>query len=331
LRFDKKSGFSILKSMKITFLDASTLHRNDLDFSLFEKHGELAFHANTTPINLLTNAADSEVLVTNKVPLREDDLAQLPALKLILIAATGFNHIDLAAAAQRGIPVCNVAGYSTSSVAQHTFALLLNLVTNAHRYHAEIQSWPQSPIFTHLDYPVIELAGKTLGIVGLGETGSAVARIAEALGMNVQALAREGATPTARNRVDRETFFTTSDVISLHCPLNKETNGLINGDTLELMKSSALLINPGRGALIDEMALADALRADRIAGAGLDVLSVEPPEQGNPLLAPDLRAKNLVITPHTAWTAQEARQRLLDGLLANLEAFLAGEPSNQLN
>lgn len=318
-------------AMQIAFLDASTLHRDDLDFSPFEKHGSLRFYPNTTSYQLLEHASGAEVVVTNKVPFDEEALSKLPDLKLILIAATGFNHVDLQAAEKRGIPVCNVAGYSTSAVAQHVFALLLNLVTHVNDYAAEIQSWPQSPIFTHLDHPITELAGKTLGIVGLGETGSAVARVGEAFGMVVQALAREGASPSARNRVPREEFFATSDVISLHAPLNAQTEHLINAETLALMKASALLINTGRGALINEPHLADALRNDAIAGAGLDVLSVEPPSLDNPLLAPDLRAKNLLITPHTAWSALEARQRLLDGLLSNLEAFLAGSPENQVN
>lgn len=317
--------------MQITFLDASTLHRDDLDFAPFQEHGTLTFHDTTSPLQLLDHASGAEVIVTNKVPFTKETLAQLPELKLILIAATGFNHIDLAAAAERGIPVCNVAGYSTSAVAQHVFALLLNLVTSVNRYSAEIQSWPQSPIFTHLDHPVTELAGKTLGIVGLGETGTAVARIAEAFGMNVQALARDGAAPSSRNRVPRADFFASSDVISLHCPLNAATEKLINAETLALMKPSAFLINTGRGALIDESALANALREGSLAGAGLDVLSVEPPAADNPLLAPDLRAKNLLVTPHTAWTAQEARQRLLDGLLDNLASWLEGSPENQVN
>ncbi|WP_411844871.1 D-2-hydroxyacid dehydrogenase [Roseibacillus persicicus] len=317
--------------MQINFLDSSTLHRGDLDFSPFEKYGSLTFHDTTSPYQVLDHAAGAEVVVTNKVPFSADTLAQLPDLKLILIAATGFNHIDLEAAKERGIPVCNVAGYSTSAVAQHVFALLLNLVTSANRYGAEIQTWHQSPIFTHLDHPVTELADKTLGIVGLGETGSAVARIAEAFGLSVQALAREGATSTSRNRVGKEEFFATSDIISLHCPLNPDTEKLINAETLGLMKPTALLINTGRGALIDEPALAKALHEDQIAGAGLDVLSVEPPSLENPLLSPELRAKNLLITPHTAWTAIEARQRLLDGLLGNLEAWLNGEPDNQVN
>lgn len=317
--------------MKITFLDASTLHRDDLDFSPFEQHGELAFFGNTVPADFLEHASDAEVLVTNKVPIQGSDLEHLPKLKLILIAATGFNHIDLAATAARNIPVCNVAGYSTSAVAQHVFALLLNLVTQTHRYNAQIQSWSQSPIFTHLDYPVSELAGKTIGIVGLGETGSAVARVAEAFGMTVQALARKGASTTSRLRVEHDEFFASSDVISLHCPLNQDTNHLINADSLGLMKPSALLINTGRGALVDENALAEALQNGTIAGAGLDVLSIEPPRSDNPLLDPQLRARNLVITPHTAWTAVEARERLLDGLLANLESFLVGAPTNRVN
>lgn len=317
--------------MQLAFLDASTLHRNDLDFSPFEKHATLSFHDTTKASEIETHAENAAVIVTNKVPLNEENFRKLPHLKLILIAATGFNHIDLEAARKRQISVCNVAGYSTSAVAQHAFALLLNLTTFANRYGAEIQSWPQSPIFTHLDYPVRELAGKTMGIVGLGETGTAVARIAESFGMNIQGLAREGASPSNRNRVPRDEFFTTSDVISLHAPLNAETQHLINVDTLGLMKSDAILINTGRGALIDEQALANSLRNNKLAGAGLDVLSIEPPSIDNPLLAPDLQNKNLIITPHTAWTTLEARQRLLDGLLSNLEAWLQGSPDNQIN
>ncbi|MDP0490369.1 MAG: D-2-hydroxyacid dehydrogenase [Verrucomicrobiota bacterium JB023] len=317
--------------MTISFLDASTLHRGDLDFSPFEKHGNLRFFDRTSRDEITEHAAGAEVVVTNKVPFGEEELAQLPDLKLILIAATGYNHIDLKATAAREIPVCNVAGYSTDAVAQHVFALLLNLATRANRYHERIDTWPDSPIFTHLDFPVVELSGKMLGIVGLGDIGGAVARIAEAMGMKVQALAREGAGESAFPRVEREEFFASSDVISLHCPLNAETEKMINGDTLALMKKSSFLINTGRGALIDEEALATALREDRLAGAGLDVLSVEPPSPDNPLLATDLREKNLLITPHTAWAAKESRQRLLDGLLGNLEAWLQGEPTNQVN
>lgn len=317
--------------MLISFLDASTLHRDDLDFSPFEQHGTLRFYDTTKANQVLEHAKEAEVIVTNKVPLDEETFAKLPDLKLVLIAATGFNHVDLEAARQRNIPVCNVAGYSTSAVAQHVFALLLNLTTSVHRYNDEIQSWPQSPIFTHLHHPVSELAGKTIGIVGLGETGTAVARIAEAFGMTVQALAREGASPTNRNRIPREKFFATSDVVSLHAPLNADTKHLINAETLTLMKPDAILINTGRGALVDEPALAHALRENQIAGAGLDVLSVEPPSSNNPLLAHDLSSKNLIITPHSAWTAREARQRLLDGLLNNLETWLNGSPDNQIN
>ncbi len=317
--------------MRITFLDASTLHRDDLDFSPFEQHGSLTFHDTSTPSQILEHAKDAEVVVTNKVLFEAKTISQLPQLKLILVAATGYNHIDLAAARERNIPVCNVAGYSTSAVAQHVFGLLLNLCSSIHRYSEEIQSWPQSPIFTRLNHPVSELAGKVMGIVGLGETGSAVARIAEAFGMTVQALQREGASPSTRQRVPREEFFASSDFISLHAPLTEETKHLINSETLALMKSSAILINTGRGALIDETALAEALRSGQLAGAGLDVLSIEPPESNNPLLANDLQAQNLLITPHTAWTSQEARQRLLDGLLTNLEAWIEGTPDNLVN
>ena len=317
--------------MRIHFLDASTLHRNDLDFSPFEKHGELSLYPTTSKQEIIAHSKEADVIVTNKVPIDTKTVSQLPQLKLVLIAATGFNHINLTATRKREIPVCNVAGYSSSAVAQHVFALLLNLVTATNRYHQEIQTWPQSPIFTHLDFPVAELAGKTMGIVGLGETGSAVARIAEAFGMRVQALARDGASGTNRTRVPSEEFFSTSDVISLHCPLNTQTQGIINARSLTQMKPSSYLINTGRGALIDETALANSLIKKEIAGAGLDVLSTEPPEPSHPLLSSKILQTNLIITPHTAWTAREARQRLLDGLLMNLEAWISGTPDNLVN
>ena len=317
--------------MQIAFLDAATLQRGDLDFSPFKKHGSLLFHPTTTSSQIIEHAREATVVVTNKVPFNEETLNQLPKLKLILIAATGFNHIDLEAASKRNITVCNVAGYSSSAVAQHVFALLLNLVTRAHCYHRKIQSWPHSPIFTHLDYSVTELAGKIMGIVGMGEIGTAVAHIAEAFGMTVQALDREGASATNHQRVSHEQFFSTSDIISLHAPLNPQTHHLINTKTLGLMGPETILINTGRGDLINESALAAAIRTNQIAGAGLDVLSIEPPSADNPLLAADLVEQNLIITPHTAWTALEARQRLCDGLLNNLEAWLSGSPDNQIN
>jgi glycerate dehydrogenase len=319
--------------MNITLLDSSTLSRGDIDFAPFQTFGPFTHFDQTLPADVLARCQDAQVVITNKVVLNSKTLGALPALKLILISATGVNVVDLDAAKERGIPVCNVAGYSTPSVAQHVAALLLTLATNVHRFAAELDQWPQSPIFTRLDHPVTELAGKTCGIVGLGAIGSAFTSIAESLGMSVQVLAREGSGNKQRpllTRLAAGDFFRTSDVVSLHCPLTADNEHMINHDTLALMKPSAFLLNASRGPLIDEEALADALRHDRIAGAGLDVLSVEPPPTDHPLLASDLREKNLIITPHSAWLSLESRQRLLQGLLSNLQNFIDGKPSNRV-
>ncbi len=319
--------------MNITLLDSSTLSRGDIDFAPFQAFGPFTHFDQTLPADVLARCQGAQVVITNKVVLNSKTLGALPALKLILISATGVNVVDLDAAKERGIPVCNVAGYSTPSVAQHVAALLLTLATNVHRFAAELDQWPQSPIFTRLDHPVTELAGKTCGIVGLGAIGSAFAAIAESLGMSVQVFAREESGNKQRpflTRLSAGEFFRTSDVVSLHCPLTADNEHMINRDTLALMKPSAFLLNASRGPLIDEEALADSLRHDRIAGAGLDVLSVEPPPTNHPLLASDLREKNLIITPHSAWLSLESRQRLLQGLLSNLQNFIAGKPSNRV-
>lgn len=319
--------------MKLVFLDSATVTRGDIDFSPLEEFGRLVLHDISAPRHVVERCRGAEVVITNKVVLDARALSALPQLRLILIAATGVNVVDLEAAKGRGIVVCNVAGYSTASVAQHTAALLLALATRIHQYAVEVDKWPASPIFTRLDHPVTELAGKRCGIVGLGEIGSAFAGIAEALGMAVQVLAREGSRNTRRPelpRLSREEFFASSDVVSLHCPLTDENDGMIDGETLALMKPTAFFLNVSRGPLVEDEALAQALRNDGIAGAGLDVLSTEPPPRDHPLLAPDLRDKNLVITPHSAWLSLESRKRLIDGVAGNLRAFLAGEPVNRV-
>ena len=317
---------------RTTFLDTSTATRNDLDFSALEFLGELTYYDTTASDDILTHAAGAEVLITNKVPLSAETIAALPDLKLILVAATGYNIIDLDAARARNIPVCNVAGYSTQCVTQHVFTLLLNLYTSVHLYDRSISAWPDLPIFTSLEHPVTELAGKTMGIVGLGDIGSSVASVAEAFGMKVQIYERPGSSNNRRPELPRvapDEFFKSSDVISLHCPLTPATTALINKDSLASMKPSAFLINTGRGPLVDEAALATALKNNVIAGAGLDVLCQEPPSHDNPLL--QNKGKNLIITPHTAWSGIEAREKLLAGLVGNLSAFLDGNPTNQVN
>lgn len=316
--------------MNLVFLDASTITRQDLDLSPLATFGALTLH-DLTPADLVSERlAGAEIVITNKVPITDASLAANPGVKLVISAATGVNQIDLEACKSRGVHVCNVAGYSTDSVAQHTFALLLNLVTAVNRYAAACsKDWPASPFFSRLDHPITELAGRTLGIVGLGTIGRAVARIGEAFGMKVVAFSRDHSAPDSDiPRLSGEAFFRTCDVISLHCPLTPQTQHFINRETLGLMKPSALLLNTGRGPLIDEAALAEALRARTIGGAGLDVLSIEPPPSDHVLFANDL--PNLLITPHTAWSSLEARQRLLDGIVANIRGFLGGMLVNQV-
>ncbi|BCU78494.1 D-2-hydroxyacid dehydrogenase [Luteolibacter sp. LG18] len=316
--------------MKVVFLDASTIDRADLDFTPLRAFGSLTLHQVTPPDKVGERIADADIVITNKALVTRDALANATKVRLVVSAATGVNQIDLEACKDRGVTVCNVAGYSTEGVAQHTFALLLNLVTAVDRYSASIaQDWPASPIFTRLDHPVTELAGKTLGIVGFGSIGQAVARIGTAFGMKVVAYARNESAPDAAvPRVAGDAFFSTCDVISLHCPLTPQTERFINRVSLALMKPDSLLINTGRGPLIDDHALADALRHGEIGGAALDVLSVEPPPKNHPLLATDI--PNLLITPHTAWTSQEARQRLLAGVIADIRAFLDGRPIHHI-
>ena len=312
---------------RISFLDASTV--GDIDLGHLAALGKLEAYPVTAPDELIERLQHASIAITNKVVIDEAALQQAPQLKLICIAATGTNCVDLDAAKAAGITVCNVAGYSTASVTQHTLGLLINLATGMNRYAGELSQWAQSPIFTRLDYPMIDLAGKTLGIVGLGTIGKSVARAAQGFGMNVVALSRDGAQQGEIERLERDAFFAKSDAITLHCPLTPGTEKMMNRETLGLMKPSAFLINTGRGQLIDEDDLAVALKTGAIAGAGLDVLTAEPPPVDHVLLEPSL--PNLIITPHTAWASLEARKRLLEGVAGNISVFLAGVPENVVN
>ncbi|MCF6312684.1 MAG: D-2-hydroxyacid dehydrogenase [Verrucomicrobiales bacterium] len=321
-------------SPSIVFLDAGTTDVDDLDFSQLEKIGQLTCHDLVAPNDIIEKIADAQIILTNKIVIDKEIIKTSPNLKLIQVVATGYNNVDIKAAKQRNIAVCNVSGYSTPAVAQHTITLLLNLATRIHNYATEASEWPESPYFTRLNHPITELSGKTLGIAGMGTIGSLVATIAEALGMEVISLKRDGqkqrpSDANSRPRLDHDEFFTTCDAISLHCPLTPETHHLINAETLSQMKKSAFLINTGRGDLIDEPALAEALRNKEIAAAALDVISVEPPPVDHALLAADI--PNLIITPHTAWASLESRQRLIDGVTENIKAFLAGESRNRLD
>lgn len=315
---------------KLVFLDRDTLDAGDIDFSHLEAVGDLQLHDLSSAAEVPGRIEAAEIVLTNKVVIDATAMDAAPNLKMIQVAATGVNNVDLEAARERGIAVCNVSGYSTPAVAQHTFSLILNLVTNVHRYAAEPEKWAASPFFTRLDYPVVELAGKTLGVAGLGEIGTAVAKIGEAFGMRIVGLSRQGqvAAPTGYERIQKDRFFAESDVISLHCPLTDDTHHLINTTTLDLMKSSAIVVNTGRGDLVDETALIEALRKGRIAGAALDVISEEPPPSNHPML--DSSIPNLILTPHSAWSSRESRRRLLGGVVENIQAFLAGTPVNRV-
>lgn len=309
--------------MKAVFLDADSLKPADLDMgSLRSLPLTLVLHDRTLPAETAGRLADAEIAITNKVAIDAAVMAAAPRLRLIAVAATGTNNVDLAEARARGIEVRNVQAYGTSAVAQHTFALLLTLCNRLADYSRDARNgrWSASPQFCLMDYPVTDLHGKTLGLVGYGELGRAVGRLGEAFGMKL--LIAEGRQGAAAGRVSLASLLAGADVVSLHCLLTADTEKMINAERLALMKRGALLINTARGGLIDEVALADALREGRLGGAGLDVLSVEPPPSDHPLLAPDI--PNLLLTPHCAWVSPGARQRLLDLTAENVRAFLAG-------
>lgn len=313
------------------FLDRDTVDRGDVDLSVLEQRlPQWRYYGLTSADELRERIKDAEVIISNKVVLDEAAFATAPKLKLVCVAATGTNNVDMTAASRHGVAVCNVRAYATPSVVQHTFAMILSLSTNLGRYRRAVMrgEWANSPHFCLLDYPIHEIAGKTLGIVGYGELGHGVAKVAEAFGMEVLISQRPGAAPQA-GRIPLHELLPQVDVLTLHCPLTPETRNLIGEKELALMKPNALLINTARGGIVDEVALANALRNNRIAGAATDVLTTEPPRNGNPLLADDV--PNIIITPHTAWASVESRQRLLDQIALNIEAFLKGTPRNQVN
>ncbi len=287
------------------------------------------WHSVVSPEELDTLLDDVDVVVSNKVVLNEQHLSKAKRLKLVCIAATGTNNVDIAAATNNNIVVANVHGYATASVAQHMFGLLLTLTTRLNDYTAAVKrgEWSKSRFFCLLDYPVRELAGKTLGIVGFGHNGQAVAKVAEAFGMKVL-LAKRNEQDQRPGRIALAELLPLVDVLSLHCPLTEETRRLIGEQELALMKKDAVLINTARGGLVDESALLDALQNQRIGGAGLDVLQQEPPPADHPLLSAEL--SNLVITPHTAWISHESRQRLINEIALNIEAFTTGQVRNRV-
>jgi glycerate dehydrogenase len=319
--------------MKIVVLDGYTLNPGDLSWHDLKSLGPSEIYERTPPEQILHRAADADILLTNKTELTREHIAGLTSLKYIGILATGTNIVDLAAAREKGILVSNVPAYGTGSVAQTTMALLLELTQHVglHSHSVHQGRWTSNPDWCYWEGPLIELNGLTMGIVGLGRIGRAVARIAGSLGMNV--IAAPGRTSSQSSetnssgfvkQVDLEPLFRQSDVVTLHCPLTPETKHLINAERLSWMKPSAFLLNTSRGQLVDENALAAALNSDRLAGAGLDVLSMEPPPATNPLLT----AKNCIITPHLAWATKGARSRLMQVAVENVRAFLNGKPQN---
>lgn len=318
--------------MKIVMLDAFTANPGDLSWSEFEALGTCVVHDRSlAPEVIIERAAGAEVVITNKAVLSRAVIEALPSLKYIGVLATGYNVVDIAAATERGIVVTNVPGYSSASVAQAVFALLLELTNHTGRLSDDVGAgrWTTCDDFCFWDKPLIELEGLTMGLVGLGDIGSAVARIALAFGMKVKAARRTWAVPPPPGvePVPLERVLSESDVISLHCPLTDDTRHLINADSLRRMKNTSYLINTARGPLIDEPALAAALEAGHIAGAGLDVVSVEPPKAGNVLFS----AKNCIITPHVAWASRASRARLITKAAANLAAWQAGKAVNVVN
>lgn len=316
--------------MKIVILDGHTLNPGDLSWDEIRKLGECTVYDRTPPEKILERASKVAAIFTNKVVIGRDIIKQLPDLKFIGVLATGYNVVDLQAAAEADILVANIPAYSTASVAQMVFSHILNIAQNVSKHAKSVKDgdWTNSIDFTYHLTPQTELAGKTLGIIGFGQIGQAVARVGLAFGMKILFQNRSKKETNADFRqVDLDTLLVESDFISLNCPLTDENAGFINKSTIGKMKKSAILINTGRGALINEKDLADALNSGRIAGAGLDVLSTEPPKAENPLLA----AKNCYITPHIAWATKEARQRLMQIAAQNLKAFINGTPQNIVN
>ena len=315
-----------MTTFKGVFLDVKPLDQDDLDLTeLANAFSTLDVYANTSADKVVDRLKDTQVALVNKVLLTADVLAACPNLKLVLIAATGFNNVDLDAAKRLGITVCNCPAYSTAAVAQHTLMLLLALATSLNDYQAAVRAgqWQKTQHFCFLDFPIVELSGKTLGILGQGELGGAVTKLAEALGMRVLSANLPGR-PAKPDRLALDDLLRQVDALSLHCPLTEQTRNLIGERELSLMKPGAFLINTARGGLVEEQALADALKRGQLGGAATDVLTQEPPVNGNPLL--DSGVPRLIVTPHSAWGSRDARQRGVDQLVANIKAFQEGEP-----
>ncbi len=316
--------------MNIVILDGYTANPGDLSWQGLEEIGEVTVYDRTKADETVARAADADIVLTNKVIISREIIAQLPRLKYIGVLATGYNVVDIEAAHERGITVTNVPVYSTESVAQMVFAHLLTVTNRTEHYAIENRNgrWTKNPDFCYWDFPHMELAGKTFGIVGLGNIGRRVAEIATAFGMHVKALTSKSADALPANieKATLESILSTSDVLSLHCPLTDKTRHLINRETLQQMKPTAILINTGRGPLVDDQSIADALSGGRLAAFCADVLTEEPPKADNPLL----KQPNAYMTPHIAWASKEARVRLVQVATDNVRAFINGRPQNMV-
>ncbi|HEX3602208.1 MAG TPA: D-2-hydroxyacid dehydrogenase [Lacipirellulaceae bacterium] len=318
--------------VRIVVIDGYTVNPSDNPWTPLEKLGELVVNYRTAAESVESIGRDADVLITNKCPISAAAIDRLPKLKFIAVTATGYNIVDVAAARRRGVPVSNVPEYGTRTVAQFTWALILELCHHVGRHAESVRDgdWTKSPDFCYWLTPQVELAGKCLGVVGYGRIARQVAEIGKAFGMRVSASGRPGSVPPKSANVEwlsTEGLFATADVVSLHCPLSSETERMVNRQLLERMKRGAFLVNTSRGGLVNEQDLADALRAGTIAGAAMDVVSMEPIDTNNPLLS----APNCWITPHIAWTSLAARQRLMQSTAENVAAFLAGKPINVVN
>ena len=318
--------------MKIVVLDGYTLNPGDISWDGLKVLGDVTIHDRTPADKVVERAAGAEIVFTNKTPINEEAISQLGSLKFIGVLATGYNIVNTEAAKEKGIIVSNVPGYGTTSVVQMTIALLLELCLHVQRHSDSVMEgkWAKSADWCFWDYPLMELSGKTIGIIGFGRIGQQVGDVATAFGMKIIGNSRNWTDQSHRKNfrwAEIPELLAQSDVISIHCPLFPETKGLINKESLKTMKKSAFLLNTSRGPIVVDEDLADALNNDVIAGAGIDVLSVEPPPKANPLFA----AKNCIITPHIAWATKEARLRLMDTTVNNLSSFLNGNPVNVVN
>ena len=316
--------------MNIVILDGQALNPGDLSWDCLNQFGTVTYYDRTaTEKETVERIGSAEIVILNKTPITESVLSQCPSIRLICVLATGYNVVDCQAAARRNIPVCNVPGYGTDSVAQFTFALLLELCHQIGHHSTVVHQgkWSSCPNFCFWDTPQMELVGKTMGIIGYGSIGQAVAKIAKAFGMKVLAYSRTQYPEHAGEYTDLDTLLRSSDIISLHCPLFPETKGMIGAEAIAKMKDRAILLNTARGPLIDEAAVAEALRSGKLRGAAMDVVSQEPIPESSPLLS----APNCIITPHMAWAPVEARQRILNITVDSIRRFLNETPVNAVN